>query len=267
MHIVVTGASSGIGRELARAFDRPGNRISLVARRENLLAELRGELRAETCAVTADLSDARDPIGWLRRAEEAFGPTDVLINNAGTSYVEPVQGIDEARIRALFQINVHTPIAAIHHVLPAMLSRGRGTIVNVASNAAFSPAPYFCHYTATKGALGNFSESLRMEIKRTGVHVVSVYPGPIRTPMGERNWGQLKPTLAAKIAPEGDARALARLVLKAVERRRARVIYPRFYVLGWWLPGVGRWIAERFVPEATGAVTPPLDGDGARPAG
>jgi short-subunit dehydrogenase len=261
MHVVVTGASSGIGREIAKAFDAVGNRISLVARRASLLESLAAEIRAETRAIRADLSDPADPLGWLRRAEEHFGPVDVLVNNAGVSYVEPVQGVDRDRIAKLFQVNVHVPIAAIHHVLPAMLERRSGVIVNIASNAAFTPAPYFCHYTASKGALGNFSESLRMELERTGVHVLSVYPGPVETPMGDRNWGQLKQSASARLTPIGNAPALARLILDAVRTRKARVIYPRFYVLGWWFPSLGRWIAEHFVPEATGAVTPALPGD------
>lgn len=261
MHIVVTGASSGIGREIAKVFDKPGHRISLVARRLSLLEELRAEIRTETRAIRADLSDPADPVGWLREAEEHFGPVDVLVNNAGVSYVEPVQGIDRERIATLFQVNVHVPIAAIHHVLPGMLERRSGTIVNIASNAAFSPAPYFCHYTASKGALGNFSESLRMELGRSGVHVLSVYPGPVETPMGDRNWGQLKQSASARLAPIGSAPVLAKLILAAIEARKARVIYPRFYLLGWWFPSFGRWVAEHFVPEATGAVTPALPGD------
>jgi short-subunit dehydrogenase len=194
MHVVVTGASSGIGREIAKAFDGRGHRISLVARRLALLEALGAEIYSETCAIKADLSDPADPIGWLREAEQRFGPVDVLVNNAGVSYVEPVQGIDRERIAKLFQVNVHVPIAAIHHVLPGMLERRSGVIVNIASNSAFTPAPYFCHYTASKGALGNFSESLRMELKGSGVHVLSVYPGPVETPMGDRNWEQLEQT-------------------------------------------------------------------------
>lgn len=261
MHIVVTGASSGIGKAIAEAFDAPGNQISLVARRQGALDDLGAKLQARSCAIAADLSDTGDPIAWLRRAEEQFGPTDILVNNAGTSYVEPTVGIEAERIRLIFQINVHTPIAAIHHVLPAMLKRRAGTIVNIVSNAAFSPAPYFSHYTATKGALGNFSESLRMELKATGVQILSVYPGPIDTPMGNRNWSQFKGTTARTLAPIGDPETLARLVRRAVEKKTARIIYPGFYRLGWWLPGVGRFIAEHFLPETVGTKTPPLDGD------
>lgn len=264
MHIVVTGASSGIGLALARAFAADGTRMSLVARRVQVIEELRKELRGETQALQADLSAPGDPVGWLRRAEERFGPTDLLINNAGASYMEPIEGITDAQSRSLFQLNTLTPMAAIHHVLPAMLSRRAGTIVNVTSCAAFLPAPYLCHYNGTKAALANFSESLRIELnlKKSGVTVVTVYPGPIATPMGDRNWAQIEATLLTRLAmPTGDTATLSRLVVRAVQRRKARVIYPRFFLFNWWFPFLARWATERFAPPATGKKTPPLPGD------
>ena len=261
-HIVITGASSGIGRAIAKAFDQPGAKLSLVARRLPLLEELCAELRCASQPIVADLASMDDPVRWLREAEATFGATDVLVNNAGMSFVEPVENVDQRRIDLVFALNVRTPIAAIHHVLPSMLERGLGTIVNVASNAAFSPAPYFCHYTATKGALGNFSESLRMELKGRGVHVLSVYPGPIHTPMGDRNWAQLEGGESTKkLSPVGDPQTLALRVRRAVEKKRARVIYPRFYALSWYFPSLGRFVAEHLVPKATGEKTPPMPGD------
>jgi short-subunit dehydrogenase len=261
MHVVVTGASSGIGVDLARIFATPGNKLSLVARRKELLEQLKQELGVPATVITADLTRVEDPVAWLREAEAAHGPVDMLINNAGVSYLEPVLGIDPERLRAMFQINAHTPIAAIHHVLPGMLERRSGTIVNVTSVAAFTYAPYLCHYHASKGALGNFSESLRIEIAKSGVNVVTVYPGPIDTPMAERNWAQLKESRAAKSAPRGNTRTLARLVHDAVDRREARVIYPGFYRVGWLFPWLARFVSERFIPEATGAKTPLMGGD------
>ena len=260
MHIVVTGASSGIGRDIAKAFDAPGNKLSLVARRGALLGELQKEIRTTSWAIEADL--AADPIGWLRRAETDGGPVDVLVNNAGTSYVEPVELIDEARIRAMYQLNVATPIAAMRHAVPAMRSRGSGTIVNVASVAAFTAAPFMCDYHATKGALGNFSESLRLELRGTGVNVVSVYPGPVHTPMAERNFDRFHDADKLRRVPTGNSATLARLVHRAVVTRKARVIYPRFYLLAWWLPGVARLAYSRVVPRVVGGTTPPLGGDG-----
>lgn len=261
MHIVVTGASSGIGRDIAKALDRADCRLSLVARRAELLDSLRSELRAQSRSIPADLSDPQSETSWLDKAEATFGPVDMLVNNAGVSYVEPLLGIDQERIRTLFQVNVMVPIAAVHRVLPGMLQRKSGVIVNIASNSAFNPAPYFAHYSATKGAIGNFSESLRMELKNTGVRVITVYPGPIKTPMGDRNWKQLKSSKAAETAPIGSTEVLAQKIVKAIDKDQARVIYPGFYALSWWLPSLGRGIASAFMPEATGEKTPPLPGD------
>jgi short-subunit dehydrogenase len=261
MHVIVTGASSGIGRDLAKAFGIAGNTISLVARRRSLLEALQGEIDAPSEVIAADLGDAADPIGWLLEAEKRAGPVDVLINNAGISYIEPTPGIDAGRIAALFQINVHTPIAAVQHVLPPMLERGAGTIINIASVAAFTAAPNMCHYHATKGALGNFSESLHMELSQSGVHVLTVYPGPIDTPMAQRNYEQFSDSAAARRAPAGDTATLARLVNRAVANKQARVIYPRFYRIAWWFPGIARFVSARAVPGVVGNKTPPMPGD------
>ncbi|MDP6932397.1 MAG: SDR family NAD(P)-dependent oxidoreductase, partial [Myxococcota bacterium] len=206
--------------------------------------------------VVADLSDTDDPTGWLREAEARLGPTDILVNNAGVSFVEPVHGIDAERMAWKFQINLHTPIAAMHHVMEHMLERGEGTIVNIGSVSSFAPRPYFCHYTATKGALANFSEALRMELKSKGVHVLTVYPGPVSTPMGERNFDQFEDPGAARKAPTGDTGTLARLVLEAIDRKRARVIYPGFYKLGWWFPTLNRYLSEYLTPTISGRKTP-----------
>lgn len=264
MHVVVTGASSGIGRDLAQVFAVGGNTISLVARRRRELEQVEAELAVPAAAIDADLSDPRDPIGWLRRAEEANGPTDILINNAGVSYVEPTHQIDAERIRILFQVNTHVPIAAIQHVLPAMLERRAGTIVNIASVAAFTYAPYFTHYHASKGALGNFSESLRMELAGTGVSVISIYPGPIRTPMGERNFDRFADAGRMRKVPTGDTRTLARLVFRAVERNQPRVIYPRFYRIAWLFPWLARFVSGRATWNVKRDVTPTTDGDAER---
>lgn len=262
MHIVVTGASSGIGRAIAEKFDTPGNKISLVARRLSLLDEFRSQLKCESVSIKADLADPNNHFSWIALAEEAFGPIDILVNNAGVSYVEPAQQIDQQRIDKLFEVNVRTPILAIQRVLPKMLERNFGCIINVASNAAFSPAPYFSHYSASKGALGNFSESLRMELKNTPVQILTVYPGPVETDMGDRNWQMLENYQWIKrFSPIGKSEVLADKVVRAVGTSKKRIIYPAFYMLNWHLPILGWLTSEYFFPKAKGSMTPPMPGD------
>ena len=254
-HVVVTGASSGIGRAIAKAFDQPGNRISLVARREPLLRELQSEIQTRSEVVVGDLSDAEDPLAWLRQAEEILGPTDVLINNAGVSFVEPVEGVSAERIAWKFQVNLLTPIAAIQHVMQQMLERGQGHIINICSVASLTPRPYFCHYTASKGALANFSEALRVELADRGVQVTTVYPGPVDTPMGQRNFDQFENPAAVRKSPTGDTSTLANLILRAMERKHRRVIYPGIYKLNWFIRSFAHFLAERS-PAITGDQTP-----------
>ena len=256
-HIVITGASSGIGRAIAKAFDQPGNSISLVARREPLLRELQSEIRTRSEVVVGDLSDADDPIDWLREAEETLGPTDVLVNNAGVSFIEPVEGVNAKRIAWKFQVNLLTPIAAMQYVMQHMLARGRGEIVNICSVASLTPRPYFCHYTASKGALANFSEAVRVELADRGVHVLTVYPGPIDTPMGQRNFDQFDNPAVVRKAPTGDTVTMARLILRALEKKRRRVIYPRIYKLNWFIRSFAHFLAERS-PTISGEQTPRL---------
>lgn len=262
MHIAVTGASSGIGKAIAEKFDAPGNKISLIARRLSLLDELGKQIQCENQSIKADLSDYDQCLDWISFAEQSFGPIDVLVNNAGVSYLEPIQQIDRERSDKLLQVNVRTPILATQQVLPGMLERQSGCIINIASNAAFSPAPYFAHYCASKAALGSFSESLRMELKGTGVQVLTVYPGPIETAMADRNWGMLEnPTYAKWVSPMGKADVLAEKILRAVGTRKKKIIYPAFYALNWHVPILGRITSEYFFPKVKEEITPPAPGD------
>jgi short-subunit dehydrogenase len=129
-----------------------------------------------------------------------------------------------------------------------MVARGRGAIVNVASAAAFASTPKQAWYGASKAGLASFSEALRYELAPSGVHVLTVYPGPVRTPMAERAFAALGGReQVLKGAPEGEPGALARLVRDALERRRARVIYPRFYRLSYLAPWFARWLKARRV--------------------
>ena len=143
----------------------------------------------------------------------------------------------------------------MQHVMQQMLERGQGHIINICSVASLTPRPYFCHYTASKGALANFSEALRVELADRGVHVITVYPGPVDTPMGQRNFDQFDNPVAIRKAPTGDTLSLARLIQRAMEKKRPRVIYPGIYKLNWFLRSFAYFLAER-TPAITGKQTP-----------
>jgi short-subunit dehydrogenase len=248
MHVAVTGASAGIGEALVRAWAARGASVSLVARREERLRQIAEEIGGKTFVAAADLANPERATDWMAPAEAALGPIDVLVNNAGVQHIEPTAEADVDGGEVLLRLNVFTPMRLTRAVLPGMIARGRGTIVDVASMAALTPMPGMYYYNAAKGGLATASEGLRGELHGTGVHVVTVYPGPVDTDMGRAGYAKYEPTLALRMTPQGDAAGLARLVLRAVERRRPRVIYPRIYAVTLLFPRISRWFTGRFSP-------------------
>ena len=247
MHVAVTGASSGIGEAIAREYLARGAQVTLVARRADRLRAIADGAGGRAHVAAADLSDVEHATDWIAGAEAAFGPIDVLVNNAGASMVHATMSTDWAEARTLLTLNVLTPFKLTLAVGPGMVARGRGSIVDISSVAALAPQPYFFFYNASKAALAAASESLRGELRTHGVHVVTVYPGPVRTPMGDANFAVFAPSIA-RFTPTGDVETLARLVARAVEKKKPRIVYPRVYAVTRWLPWLARWAIDRSMP-------------------
>jgi short-subunit dehydrogenase len=247
MHVVVTGASSGIGAALAREFGKDGKDIvTLVARRKSAMDDLAKSVAAKCNVITHDLSDRTRATAWIADAEEQGGPIDVMINNAGVENTGWAHEADVEAGVALIQTNMISPMLIARAILPGMIERRSGTIVNVASVAAYNAVKLQAWYGASKAGIAMFSEVMRSEVKPRGVHVVTVYPGPIKTPMAEAAYavyGGRKGVVG--ILPEGSAERLARLVRRAVEKKHNRVVYPTFYEIGRFLPWVARFMSDR----------------------
>jgi short-subunit dehydrogenase len=278
MHVVVTGASSGIGEAVAREFARQGVRLTLVARRRSRLEALAASLvathGAEAAVVEHDLSHPVAATDWLSAAVASFGPVDVLVNNAGVQIVGATVETDPARGDALIATNLLSPLRLSRAVLPSMLARGKGTIVDVASVAALAPLPGMAWYSASKAGLAAASESMRGELRGTGVHVVTVYPGIIEnTAMSDEAIRRVTPTRMFSIQPRGNASELARRMRRAVERRHDRVIYPSSMSLARRFPAATRWLIDRYTPpfapasdDAAAGTPDPSDERGRTPA-
>jgi short-subunit dehydrogenase len=252
VHVAITGASSGLGAAMARELAGAGCDVTLVARRANVLAQLAAELNASgasrTFVAAHDLSRTTDAASWIPAAEAALGPIDVLISNAGLLTLGAVATFDADEGERMMNVNLLAPARLMHAVLPAMLARRQGVIVNVTSMAALVAMPGWTYQSASKSGSAVFSEALRRELRGSGVHVLTVYPGMTDTPMtraGLAAYGGRG--LTARI-PLGDAAGFARRVRLAIERRQARLFYPRFYGVVRWFPQLSAWLAAQLAP-------------------
>lgn len=187
---LVTGASSGIGAELARQLAPRCRRLILAARRADRLSLLAAEIKGKVpgCRVYSEPLDVSDEVARARFAESLAGRRllpDLLVNNAGLGDHGEIATADWERLRRMVDVNILGLLHLTRLFLPAMLAARSGTVVNVSSIAGFIPVPEIGVYAATKAFVTSFSESLRIELRGTGVDVVAICPGPIRTEFGE----------------------------------------------------------------------------------
>lgn len=253
MHVLVTGASSGIGEAITREFLGRGARVTMVARRQGLLGAIAATAADRTHVLVRDLAagfDAAAARGLIAEAEAAQGPIDVLVNNAGVQIVAPIGDVSFEAGERLLHLNVHTPLWLTQAALPGMIARRRGTIVDIASMAALAPTPWMYFYNASKGALAAASEALRVEVRGHGVHVVTVYPGPVESAMEAAGRAAYEESAMVRHVPTGRPEVLARRIAAAVARRRPRVIYPRIYALARHFPNLTRWLLDAVTPPA-----------------
>jgi uncharacterized protein len=187
---LITGASAGIGREFARQLAGRAKSLILIARREERLNELRDQLNQDNPNVAvsvrktdlADLAQLNELIGWLDR--ETID-VDFLINNAGLGDSGDFATSDPIRNQQMTLVNIVALTTLTRHLLPRMIVRRRGGILNVSSSAGFLPIPDFAVYAATKAYVTSFSEALRAELRGTGVSVCALCPGPVHTEFQE----------------------------------------------------------------------------------
>jgi short-subunit dehydrogenase len=186
---VVTGASSGIGAEIARDLAGRGHQVVLVARTESKLQALADEITARggsAHVVAADLSSRKVRSALADRVEALGLVPDILVNNAGLSTLGPVSKADPEAELNLVEVDVASVVDLCTRFLPGMVERGRGALLNVASTAAFQPLPGQAAYGAGKAFVLSYTQSLAGELRGSGVTATALCPGPVETGFGER---------------------------------------------------------------------------------
>lgn len=212
LNAILTGASHGIGPYIARAMAAEGINLVLAARSTGELEGLAGSLRdhIRVMVATTDVNDPGDRLELVQRTQSELGKIDILINNAGLEEITPFAGQRPEMIENIVATNVIAPILLARAVLPPMLERGSGRIVNVASIAGRAGMPFGAVYSGSKGALAEWSISLHAELAGSGVSVSTVCPGFVSTSGMHARKGKAAPGTLGEVTPEAVAKAVIR---------------------------------------------------------
>jgi uncharacterized protein len=247
-HVLITGASRGIGAAMADAFAKAGGRVSLAARSEDALKAVAARTKGKS--FVADLLDARVVDELIPRVEAEAGPIDILINNAGLETTAWFHEDSVQRIRDVARLNFEAPLILTRAALPGMLERGRGHVLFMSSAAGSAAFPGLASYSGTKAGLNNFAAALRLELRDTPIHFTVVAPGPVDTGMWDslEDETQLAPMLkrlrALQLIPKKSPEMLAKKTVKAVQADRRHVRVPRRLSATFWLGESPRRIME-----------------------
>lgn len=241
---LVTGASSGIGRAIAVALADAGYAVAITARGRERLDAVAAGLRARGSTVLAepcDVADAAAVAALVAAVRQRFGRLDVVVANAGSYLRRPAHELEPADFEAMFATNFWGAVHVVRATLPHLLAEGAGHLVLMTSFDARKTLPHDGAYAAAKAAVASYAAALRQSVRGRGVHVCTLFPGRVDTPMCDPIE---VPAISAKIPPERVAHA----VLRALRRRSAEVIVPWHCRLLLWAdvlsPRLGDWFVR-----------------------
>jgi short-subunit dehydrogenase len=222
---LITGASSGIGEQFARQLSERGHELILVARREDRLRKLAGELPTTAHVIACDLAKEAEKLEG--RVSKLGVDVDLLVNNAGFGVRDRFLSESAERQAEIVRVNCEAVVTLTHAFLRPMVERGRGGVITVASTAGMQPLPYEAVYGASKAFALNFTEALHMEYRATGVRILAVNPGPVPT-----EWQQVAgyDESGAEMMPgQIEADQVVREALRSYEKGRRSMVPGRFF--------------------------------------
>jgi len=231
-HVLVTGASRGIGAELARQAAARGATCTLVSRSEAALREQAGTLAGH--ALGCDLADPAARAGLIARAEGLAGrPVDVLVNCAGVDGIGGMLEVGAEQLRELYEVNLLAPAELVRQALPGMVARRHGHLLTVSSGFSTFTGPGLVPYASSKAGLSHFHGGVELELRGTGIGTTLVEPGPVDTSMFGRIESHrltrpaVRRLLALRLTRLMQPQEVARAALDAVEAGRRHVVPPR----------------------------------------
>jgi NAD(P)-dependent dehydrogenase (short-subunit alcohol dehydrogenase family) len=257
---LVTGASAGLGKEIAAAFLRRGAAVAIAARRQEALDRTAVELRGvggRVLSVAADVTNDEQVATMVSAVAAEFGRLDVLVNNAGRSERRAIIDVTAAEFQEFFDLNACAAVRCTRAAAPHLL-KSQGHVVNIASLAAKVAPRYLGAYPASKFALAAYSQQLRLELGPEGLHVLLVCPGPLARDEQRTYGAEHDPTLPASAAQPGggaktrliDPRQLAERIVTACERRQLELIVPGkarlLFALAAFSPKLGDYLLRKW---------------------
>ena len=258
-HVLVTGASSGLGLAIARAFATAGSKVALVARDAERLEQAANSLgvsRDQLLTITADITNAADVERMAIETHEQWGKLDVLVNCAGKSSRGRIEDVTPEDFQELLDINFLAAVRCTRELLPLLLE-SKGHVIQIGSLAAKGASKFIGAYPASKFPLAAYSQQLRLELGPRGLHVLLVCPGPIlRDDAGQRYAAEASNLPESAKKPGGgvqvkgiDPAVLAKKILRACERRQPELIVPAkarlLFVISQLWPTLGDWLTNR----------------------
>lgn len=249
-HVLVTGASRGIGAAIAREFASRGARVTVVARSKGPLETLAADIGGH--ALATDLFDASQVASLIERAEVLGGPLDILVNNAGMETTKSIVDTSESEVDEMIRLNLLVPIQLSRLAMIGMAKRGSGHIVNISSMAANGGFAGMSVYSASKSGLSHFTRIVRLDLKKTGVKVTNLEVGPVPTDLlANLTYEPAVKSFALfrrlQLMPNVEPETVARKAADAVESGKRAVWLPARASLFGALTGAPQRIAEQFL--------------------